>query len=400
MILEIQICLCTNMNSDLIDAEVIDDQAGLLSIVKELGKSDIYAIDTEFHREKTYFAKLALIQLRWSDRLVIIDPLNLDLSVLSKIFLSNSTAVFHAGSQDLEVLHRATGAVPTSIFDTQIAAGFLGMRTPSLASLHENLLGLKLTKGDRLTDWLQRPLTESQLRYAASDVRHLLDLYQVLTQRLIELKRHEWAKAEFATFLEKRQKLIDPKDAWQRIKEAKHLNKQARGVAQALAEWRELAAQKNDIPNRYIMSDLALVGIAQRKPTKLSDLKNIRGFDSAQYQKEKGQHLLKIVEKGLKADPIPSFKNRKKSLPPDMRPAVTLLSAWLAQFATDKNIDPALLGSRSDIEDLLRGESTCRLKEGWRHQEIGEQVDNLLQGKCSLSFDDGRLIIESRGTLP
>ena len=159
---------------------------------------------------------------------MLIDPLNLDLSVLSKVFFSNSIAVFHAGSQDLEVLHRATGAVPNSIFDTQIAAGFLGMRTPSLASLHENLLGIKITKGDRLTDWLQRPLSESQLRYAASDVRHLLDLHQVLTERLIQLKRYEWAKAEFATFLEKRQKLIDPKDAWQRIKEAKHLNKQAR----------------------------------------------------------------------------------------------------------------------------------------------------------------------------
>ena len=114
-----------------------------------------------FIREKTYFAKLALIQFRWSDRLVIIDPLNLDLSVLSKIFHSNSVAVFHAGSQDLEILHRAAGAVPRSIFDTQIAAGFLGMRTPSLSSLHENLLGVKLTKGDRLTDWLQRPLKES-----------------------------------------------------------------------------------------------------------------------------------------------------------------------------------------------------------------------------------------------
>ena len=262
------------------------------------------------------------------------------------------------------------------------------------------MLGIKITKGDRLTDWLQRPLSESQLRYAASDVRHLLDLHQVLTERLIELKRYEWAKAEFATFLEKRQKLIDPKDAWQRIKEAKHLNKQARGVAQALAEWREIAAQKNDIPNRYIMSDLALVGIAQRKPTKLSDLKNIRGFDSAQYQKEKGQHLLKIVGRGLEADPIPSLKNRKKSLPPEMRPAVTLLSAWLAQFATDMNIDPALLGSRSDIEDLLRGESNSRLQEGWRHEEVGEQVDNLLQGKCSLSFNNGRLVIEERGTLP
>ena len=387
------------MDSELIDTEVVDDQAGLISIVKELSNSDIYAIDTEFHREKTYFAKLALIQLRWSDRLAIIDPLNLDLSVLSKIFHSNTVAVFHAGSQDLEILHRAAGAVPRSIFDTQIAAGFLGMRTPSLSSLHENLLGVKLTKGDRLTDWLQRPLKESQLQYAASDVRYLLELHQVLTERLIKLKRHEWAEAEFVTFLEKRQKLIDPKDAWQRIKEAKHLNKQARGVAQALAEWRELAAQKNDIPNRYIMSDLALVGIAQRKPTKLSDLKNIRGFDYAQYQKEKGQHLLKIVEKGLKADPVPSLKSRKKSLPPEMRPAVTLLSAWLSQFATDQNIDPALLGSRSDIEELLRGESDSRLQVGWRHEEVGEQVDNLLKGKSSLSFENGRLVIESRGTL-
>jgi ribonuclease D len=387
------------MDSELIDTEVVDDQAGLISIVEELSNSDIYAIDTEFHREKTYFAKLALIQLRWSDRLAIIDPLNLDLSVLSKIFHSNSVAVFHAGSQDLEILHRAAGAVPRSIFDTQIAAGFLGMRTPSLSSLHENLLGLKLTKGDRLTDWLQRPLKESQLQYAASDVRYLLELHQVLTERLIKLKRYEWAEAEFVTFLEKRQKLIDPKDAWQRIKEAKHLNKQARGVAQALAEWRELAAQKNDIPIRYIMSDLALVGIAQRKPTKLSDLKNIRGFDYAQYQKEKGQHLLKIVEKGLKADPVPSLKSRKKSLAPEMRPAVTLLSAWLSQFATDQNIDPALLGSRSDIEELLRGESDSRLQVGWRHEEVGEQVDNLLKGKSSLSFENGRLVIESRGTL-
>ena len=133
--------------------------------------------------------------------------------------------------------------------------------------------------------------------------------------------------------------------------------------------------------------------------SKLSDLKNIRGFDYAQYQKEKGQHLLKIVEKGLKADPVPSLKSRKKSLPPEMRPAVTLLSAWLAQFATDQNIDPALLGSRSDIEELLRGESDSRLQVGWRHEEVGEQVDNLLKGKSSLSFENGRLVIESRGTL-
>ena len=273
------------------------------------------------------------------------------------------------------------------------------MRTPSLASLHENLLGIKLSKGDRLTDWLQRPLTDSQLEYAASDVRYLLDLYQELISRLGELDRLTWATAEFDSFLDKRQKSIDPSDAWQRIKEAKHLNKNSRGVAQALAEWREVTAQKNDIPNRYVMSDLALVGLAQRKPTSLGDLRNIRGLDSSQFQGDKGRHLLKIVDRGLNAAPPRLLKNHKRPLKPELRPAVTLLSAWLTQIAADKNIDPALLGSRSDIEELLRGEGDCKLRKGWRQQEVGEQIDNLLNGKSSLAFDDGRLVIDKRGTI-
>ena len=386
------------MESECITLEVIDDQDALLAIVKELLDVEIFAIDTEFHREKTYYPKLALLQLRWADRIAILDPLDLELTKLAPVFSSNSLAVFHAGSQDLEVLHRATGAVPCNIFDTQIAAGFIGMRTPSLASLHENLLGIKLSKGDRLTDWLQRPLTDSQLEYAASDVRYLLDLYQELISRLGDLDRLTWATAEFDSFLDKRQKSIDPSDAWQRIKEAKHLNKNSRGVAQALAEWREVTAQKNDIPNRYVMSDLALVGLAQRKPTSLGDLRNIRGLDSSQFQGDKGRHLLKIVGRGLNADPPRLLKNHKRPLKPELRPAVTLLSAWLTQIAADKNIDPALLGSRSDIEELLRGESDCKLRQGWRQQEVGEQIDNLLNGKSSLAFDDGRLVIDKRGT--
>tara|TARA_Y100000992_G_scaffold161328_1_gene108044 strand:+ start:501 stop:1676 length:1176 start_codon:yes stop_codon:yes gene_type:complete len=386
------------MESECITLEVIDDQDALLAIVKELLDVEIFAIDTEFHREKTYYPKLALLQLRWADRIAILDPLDLELTKLAPVFSSNSLAVFHAGSQDLEVLHRATGAVPCNIFDTQIAAGFVGMRTPSLASLHENLLGIKLSKGDRLTDWLQRPLTDSQLEYAASDVRYLLDLYQELISRLGDLDRLTWATAEFDSFLDKRQKSIDPSEAWQRIKEAKHLNKNSRGVAQALAEWREVTAQKNDIPNRYVMSDLALVGLAQRKPTSLGDLRNIRGLDSSQFQGDKGRHLLKIVGRGLNADPPRLLKNHKRPLKPELRPAVTLLSAWLTQIAADKNIDPALLGSRSDIEELLRGESDCKLRQGWRQQEVGEQIDNLLNGKSSLAFDDGRLVIDKRGT--
>jgi len=387
-----------SMDSNLIVTEVINDQQSFESLIEDLLNFEVFAIDTEFHREKTYYPKLALLQLRWGERLAILDPVSVDVSKLSLIFETNSLAVFHAGAQDLEVLSRATGTVPSNIFDTQIAAGFLGMRTPSLSSLHENLLGLKIPKGDRLTNWFQRPLTESQLQYAASDVRHLLDLYNELKEQLNELDRLSWASAEFQTFSEKRVRSIEPSEAWHRIKEAKHLNKNSRGVAQVLAEWRELTAQKNDIPNRFIMSDLALVGVAQKKPKNLNDLKNIRGLDASHSKGEKGKQLLKIVERGLNTETPPVLKNQKKSLKPEMRPAVTLLSAWLSQFATDKKIDPALLGSRSDIEELLRGENRSKLQTGWRRDQIGEQINDLLDGRSSLSFEDGRLVIENRGT--
>lgn len=386
------------MDSNLIVTEVVDSQQSFESLVEDLLNFEVFAIDTEFHRERTYYPKLALVQLRWGERLAILDPVTVDVSKLSLIFETSSLAVLHAGAQDLEVLHRATGSVPSNIFDTQIAAGFLGMRTPSLSSLHENLLGLKIPKGDRLTDWFQRPLTESQLQYAASDVRNLLDLYNNLKEQLNELGRFSWALAEFQTLSEKRQRSIEPSEAWHRIKETKHLNKKSRGVAQVLAEWRELTAQRNDIPNRFIMSDLALVGIAQKKPTNLNDLKNIRGLDASHYKGEKGEQLLNIVKRGLNADSPPAPKSQKRSLKPEMRPAVTLLSAWLSQFATDKSIDPAFLGSRSDIEELLRGENKSKLQTGWRRDQIGEQINDLLDGKSSLFFDDGRLVIESRGT--
>ena len=111
------------------------------------------------------------------------------------------------------------------------------------------------------------------------------------------------------------------------------------------------------------------------------------------------RHLLKIVDRGLNAAPPRLLKNHKRPLKPELRPAVTLLSAWLTQIAADKNIDPALLGSRSDIEELLRGEGDCKLRKGWRQQEVGEQIDNLLNGKSSLAFDDGRLVIDKRGTI-
>ena len=163
---------------------IIDTDDELAAAVDALLTQDRYALDTEFHRERTYWPKVALIQIAWDDDLVIIDPLAVDLAPLKDLMESDSLAVLHAASQDLEVLEIACGAVPRRLFDTQIAAGFLGMSTPSLAALHEREIGIQLPKSSRLTDWLERPLGKAQLDYAASDVAHLLEIHDRLLEQL------------------------------------------------------------------------------------------------------------------------------------------------------------------------------------------------------------------------
>ena len=162
--------------------EVIVDQARLEAIVPEMLDQPTYAVDTEFHRERTYYPRVALVQINWGTGMALIDPLAVSLEPLAAVLDGPGLAVMHASSQDLEVMTRACGTLPGRLFDTQIAAGFTGLRSPSLAALHDKLLGIRLPKGDRLTDWLRRPLTETQLEYAASDVSHLLEIHRLLDE--------------------------------------------------------------------------------------------------------------------------------------------------------------------------------------------------------------------------
>ncbi|HAP75066.1 MAG TPA: ribonuclease D, partial [Acidimicrobiaceae bacterium] len=176
-----------------------------------------YALDTEFHRERTYFPKLALVQIAAAGEIVLIDPLVCDLAPLKDLFHSSSLAVLHAAQQDLDVLSHAVGAVPVSMFDTQLAAGFLGYSTPSLVSLLHSELKVAAAKGDRLTDWLRRPLTSDQREYAASDVAHLLQLHDGLLAKLVELGRTEWVADACTELLRKPVSGQDPDQAWTRL---------------------------------------------------------------------------------------------------------------------------------------------------------------------------------------
>ena len=180
----------------------IDSQDGLVELVDELLDMPRYALDTEFHRERTYFPKLALIQIAWwpdgtneKQELVLIDPLDIDVTDLGRLFATDSLCVIHAAQQDLDVLTHAVGSVPSRMFDTQIAGGFVGYGTPSLVSLLQGEIGISPAKGDRLTDWLRRPLTDNQCQYAAADVEYLLDVHDRLVAKLDDLGRLSWAEA-------------------------------------------------------------------------------------------------------------------------------------------------------------------------------------------------------------
>ena len=381
--------------------EWVADQAGLEQLVARMATVDRYAVDTEFHRERTYYPRLALVQLAWADGLAIVDPLAVDMAPLAKLIDGPATAVLHAADQDLEVLERACGTVPARILDTQVAAGFLGHGTPSLLTLTERVLHLRLPKGDRLTDWSRRPLTAGQLEYAASDVAHLLDLADELTAQLTARDRLDWAEQECAALLQRARGPQDPDLAWWRLRDSRQLRGSSRGVAQCVAAWRERRAMELDIPARFVLPDLSLLSIAQRPPKTAADLREVRGLDGRHLKDHVGEQLLGVITAG-RSLPEPELR-----LPPaeevgtKLRPAVALAAAWVAQMARDLHIDAGLLATRSDLVASLRGDEDARLLAGWRARVVGEPMRRLTSGHAALAFDgDGGLVLEERSLRP
>lgn len=364
----------------------IDHDRSLSELVERLSDEDRLALDTEFHRERTYFPRLALIQISWSKGTAIVDPLACRPELIVPLFGADRTIVFHAAQQDLDVLAHAMGAIPESIFDTQIAAGFLGYSTPSLASLVNAELKIALPKGDRLTDWLRRPLTDGQLSYAASDVEHLLLLHDRLTAQLDESSRLQWAVDACRELREKRVGPPDPTEAWMRQKDVRTMRPRTRGVLASLAEWRERRAMASDIPPRQVLPDLALQGISQREPTTIADLSQSRGVDERHTRGPIAQEILDAVQRG-REKPLDLPSNDGEDVERHLRPAITLMSAWISEVARLEKVDTALLATRSDIVQFLKNDPQARLAHGWRHDLVGEQLRALLSGKAGLSFD-------------
>lgn len=383
----------------------IDSNVDVERFVAEHRDAQVYHLDTEFHREKTYFPQLALVQIKVDDQIVLIDPTMIDLEHLRPLLEGPAVCVLHAAQQDLDVLAQTVGAVPSRILDTQILAGFLGHSQPSLASLLQIFLKVSLPKGDRLTDWLRRPLTREQLSYAASDVAYLPELLDIMVARLTDMGRLSWAEEACEELRQRRTGPQPPEDAWLRVKDVRTVKGKSRWVARSVAQWREHRAMDLDIPPRHVLSDIAVLGIAQRSPRTPEELSQCRGVDNRHVNGAQGKALMNAVREGINdaskgdlAFPTSDTDDLDKTL----RPAATLVSAWITELARQSELDVALLGTRRDINDLLAGAPNARLRHGWRADIVGRDIEDLVAGRKALTFvhrdgETGLRLVEVEG---
>lgn len=366
----------------------IDTDESFAALVDVLETKPVYGFDTEFHRERTYFPHLALIQLSWDEGVAVVDPLAIDISPLTRVLEGPGLAIVHAAEQDLEVLDHVCSTIPARMFDTQIAAAFSGLGFASLAKLVSALVGERLPKGDRLTDWKRRPLDEGQIAYAASDVVHLLPMARELEARSKKAGTFEWIQEECERVRTRPLGPPDPETAWWKIKGSRSFRGSTRGVAQEVAAWRERVAARRDIPPRFILAELALSSIVQRAPRSKDDLTRIRGLEGRALKGGAEKEILAAVERGRELEKG-DLQLPTRGEPPleDMGATIALGQAFIACIAEQRGIEPSMLGSRADVHSLAAGRTSGKLASGWRHEIAGKPLLDLLAGRSSITGD-------------
>ncbi len=376
-------------------AMLVTDDREFEALLADLAGADAYALDTEFHRENFYYPRVAVVQLAVPGEVWVVDATVVDVSPMRRLIEGPGLAVVHAVDQDLEVLDRCCGALPSRIFDTQVAGGLLGYGSASLARLVSTLLGRKLEKGPRMSDWFRRPLSPEQIEYAEADVIHLLDLRAELEARLEEAGRLDWVAEE----CERRRRLRkpDPDIAWWRLKGSRQLRGTARGVAQEVAAWRDRTAMAMDRPARTVLPDELILQLAERTPKTVRDLPRSRLFDPRRLNAEASAELIAAANRGAS---LPSSEIRlppSDDLPSHLQPVASLMSAWVSQTSRRLSIETALLATSADIESFLRRDPNPRVMQGWRADLVGRDLERIASGKAGVAYDGkGSLVLVDR----
>ncbi len=376
------------------NTEIITEQQALEAVCQEFASSPFIAVDTEFVRERTYYAQLALIQIATADRAVCIDPLALqDLSPIKVLFATpDITKVFHACGQDMEIFYYLFDELPHPIYDTQIAATLLGQgEQVSYANLVKKMLDVDLDKSHSRTNWLHRPLSAAQLHYAADDVHYLARLFPRQRQALEEQGRLQWLDEEFQALTETARYRPAPEKMWRRVKGFNRLRGQQLAILQALAAWREERAIRIDQPRRRVISDDLLLNIARLRPKDKDALSRLSGIPPKVLERQ-GETIINLVKEACQrpqeAWPTLSTPQRLETA---QEAQVDALNAIVKLYSAKHNLSPNSLTSRKELERLVAGERELAILSGWRRHHGGDQLVAFLEGKTALKADGNRL---------
>jgi ribonuclease D len=331
-------------------------------------------LDTEFLRERTYHARLCLVQLSAPAEALCVDPLALpELTPLGALLSSPATVkVMHASRQDLEVLFPVAG-LTRPVFDTQIAAALAGFPAQvGYAELVRRLLQRELAKSHTRTDWSRRPLSPEQIAYALDDVRYLLPLAAELEHRLAELGRLAWLTEELAGLEEVRDFTTEPEAAWQRVRGLRGLDPARERLARELAAWRERRAREHDRPRGWILDDGALREIVLRVPRTTAQLAAITEVPAG-VVRHRGAELLACVAAAAVPDPPPP-PPAKPQADPQRSALVRKLGTISQAVAAELGLVPEVLATRRELELLADGRRDGALLHGWRRGVLGERL--------------------------
>jgi len=379
----------------------IDSASDLEEACHSLATAQALFVDTEFHRESTYFAEFALIQVASQDGCYLIDPLSIDdLSPLWGVILDPAILkVFHAARQDVEIIVNKTGQLPLPLFDTQVAAALLGYgQQVGFGNLVQRIVGKTLPKGESFTNWMKRPLTRDQQTYAADDVIYLMPVYQHLAERLQATGRADWLNEEQSVLCDANTYANHAEQMFRRVKGFNRLKPRQLAVLRELAAWRETEAQRRDIPRRRMLQDEPMLSLARKTELREDQLGQIRGLNSG-ISKRFGSDIIAAWQRGQncaseewpRTSPSP-----RHSEGTEMR--LELLMTLVRLRADELEIASNILANRSDVAALASWanhgskpdwsqppENPCL--HGWRGKLIGEDLMLMLQGKLCLRLD-------------
>jgi ribonuclease D len=369
----------------------------LRELVDHIRQAGRFAFDTEFVSEETFEPVLCLVQVATDTRLAVVDPFQVgDLKPFWDVVVDPSIdVVMHAAGEDLRICRLQTGTLPQRVFDVQIAAGLVGFGYPlSLGNLVYQALKVSLLGGETRTDWRRRPLSEGQLRYALEDVRHLLELADLLGGELERLDRVDWAEDEFASFLDGIEHRAD-EERWRKLSGLHMLNRRGLEIARRLSEWRASDARRSNRPLRSVLRDDLLVAIAKRQPATRRDLEALRDFNRP-HLLSKGNEILGVIAEAQAVPPenLPQPLERHDDLP-GLAMVVSLLSATLSQVCVQSRVAVGLAGGASDLKELVRwyldGQPEGQVPEllqGWRSDVFGRTLLDVLSGRRALRIVD------------